>query len=107
MLWPRQSCPFGLPDDDEDEAVGDIVAVSIGHVLRATATDIVDAPLPVQLAGLLRRLARRERSALGNATLRRNRAVPCEAVRRTVQRRPADASPVAADVVGLSSLTTG
>ena len=59
MLWPRDTCPFGLPDDvDLGEApVGELVLTSIGHVLRATAVDIVDAPLPLQLATLLRRLA--------------------------------------------------
>jgi hypothetical protein len=100
MLWPRQTRPFGLPNEDDDAVIGDIVMVSIGHVLRATATDIVDAPLPVQLAGLLRRLERRERSGRGNVTQRRKRAMHREPIRRTAQPRPADRDADAAGVVG-------
>ena len=62
MLWPRRTCAFGLPDEDEDAAIGDIVSVAIGHVLRVTAADIVDAPLPGRLIALLRQLERREQS---------------------------------------------
>ena len=90
MLWPRQTCPFGLPDEDEDAVIGDVVLVSIGHVLRAAATDIVDAPLPVQLLGLLRRLERGEQRGRGNATPRRKRASLREPTQRTAQRHPAD-----------------
>jgi hypothetical protein len=104
MLWPRQTCPFGLPDESDDAAIGDIVAVSIGQVLRATATDIVDAPLPAHLAGLLRQLDQRERSERENVALRSKRALLRESKRRRSQpqpaNRPAVASVVVADVVG-------
>jgi hypothetical protein len=103
MLWPRQICPFGLPNDGDDEAVGDTVLVSIGYFLRVTATDI-DQPLPARLAGLLRQLDRVERSGRGKAALRRKRAIPRESIRPTV-RQPAsgqtDASAEAAIAVGL------
>ena len=102
MLWPCQICPFGLPNEGEDEAVGDIVLVSIGHFLRVTATDI-DQPLPVRLAGLLHQLDRVERSGRGKAVLRRKRAIPREPMRPAVCRLAdgqADASADAASVVG-------
>ena len=99
MLWPRHTCAFGLPDEDEDAAIGDIVSVSIGHVLRVTAADIVDAPLPVRLVGLLRQLERREQSSAANLAVLRKRAMN----RRVPRRQPADlqvdASAVG-DVVG-------
>src|SRR5262252_3003612 len=75
MLWPHDTCPFGLPDavDRGDAPVGDLLLTSIGHVLRATTADIVDAPLPLQLASLLRRLGRPQRPARGSSA---DRAVP-------------------------------
>jgi hypothetical protein len=102
MLWPRQICPFGLPNDGEDEAVGDTVLVSIGHFLRVTATDI-DQPLPVRLAGLLRQLDRVEQSGRGKAVLRRRRDIPREPIRPAVRQpanRQTDASAEVAIAVG-------
>src|SRR5262249_55617953 len=65
MLWPRDTCPFGLPDEVDlgDAPAGDLLLASIGRVLRATAADTVEAPLPLQLASLLRRLGRPQRPA--------------------------------------------
>jgi hypothetical protein len=99
MLWPRRTCAFGLPDEDEDAAIGDIVSVAIGHVLRVTAADIVDAPLPGRLIALLRQLERRQQSTGANLTVLRKRAI----CRRGARRKPidlqVDASAVG-DVVG-------
>lgn len=69
MLWSRRMCPFGLPDEAED--IDNIVLASIGHVLRAATTDIVETPLPARFVNLLGRLERRER----NARTRRRPAV--------------------------------
>jgi hypothetical protein len=71
MLWPRQVCPFGLADEtvaDAAEGTHDVVLAAIGRVLRITAADITDIPLPKELVRLLdqmqpRRSHRRERSA--------------------------------------------
>jgi hypothetical protein len=99
MLWPRRTCAFGLPDEDEDAAIGDIVSVAIGHVLRVTAADIVDAPLPGRLIALLRQLERRQLSTGASLTVLRKRAI----CRRGARRKPidlqVDASAVG-DVVG-------
>jgi len=71
MLWPRRTCPFGLPDDAED--IDNIVLYSIGHVLRATAVDIANAPLPPQFVSLLCQLEQREKR---NAWVSRRARVP-------------------------------
>jgi len=65
MLWPRQICPFGLPDE-EAETEYDVVLVSVGHVLRVASADITDAPFPAHLAGLLQRLGSLGRRGRGN-----------------------------------------
>ena len=51
MSWPRHTCPFGLPD--ELECTENIVLTAVGHVLRETGTDLIEAPLPAQIAALL------------------------------------------------------
>jgi hypothetical protein len=94
MLWPRHTCPFGLPDDAED--IDNVILYSIGHVLRATAVDITGAALPVQFVRLLRELERREeRTALvlRSAALRQPRTLIREPVRCVAERPHADQLP--------------
>jgi hypothetical protein len=57
--WLRLTCLFGPPDDEAE--TGDIICASIGSILRADADDLVHAPLPEQLAELLRQIAKTER----------------------------------------------
>src|SRR5262249_17124640 len=101
MLWPRDTCPFGLPDDVDlgDAPAGDLVLASIGHVLRATATDIVDAPLPLQLASLLRRLGRPQRPARRSAA---GRSLP-RAARSQPAQSPADRRPAGGGLQNMPS----
>jgi len=57
--WLRLTCLFGPPDDKAE--TDDIICASIGSILRADADDLVHAPLPEQLAELLRQIAKAER----------------------------------------------
>jgi hypothetical protein len=91
MLWPRHTCPFGLPDDAED--IDNIVLYSIGHVLRATAVDIVDAPLPAQFVRLLERRAEREAWIRQSAAAQRPPTIIREPMRRVAQCRHAEQLP--------------
>src|SRR5262245_43511201 len=94
MLWPRDTCPFGLPDDVDlgGAPVGEVLLAAIGHVLRTTAADIVEAPLPIELASLLRRLSRPQRTACHTAI---GRDFP-RAARRKPAPSPADRKRAAA-----------
>jgi hypothetical protein len=58
--WSRLTCLFGLPDDAEE--IDDVVLAAIGPVLRAAVSDLVEAPLPAELAALLAQLKRLETS---------------------------------------------
>jgi hypothetical protein len=91
MLWPRHTCPFGLPDDAED--IDNIILYSIGHALRAMAVDIADAPLPPQLVRLLRQLERQEERnawASRSAAVRRPPAIIREPMHPVAQREHAE-----------------
>jgi hypothetical protein len=52
--WSRLTCLFGLPD--EAEGIDDVVLAAIGPIIRAAAADLVEAPLPAELAALLAQL---------------------------------------------------
>jgi hypothetical protein len=56
--WSRLTCLFGLPD--EAEGTDDVVLAAIGPVIRAAAADLVEAPLPAEIAALLAQLKRLE-----------------------------------------------
>ena len=73
MLSSRRSCPFGLPDEAEE--IENLVLVAVGRVFRAATAHMLDSPLPVELAGLLRQIDRQERNAQARrgATLQRRR----------------------------------
>jgi len=60
MLWPRHTCPFGLPDDAD--CAENIVLLAIGYSIREASTDITDAPLPAGLVALLRKLEMQEQA---------------------------------------------
>ena len=56
-VWLRLTCLFGLPDDEHPD---DLIAASLGPILRAAERDLVEAPLPLHFQRLLDDLRRRQ-----------------------------------------------